>query len=152
MKEKETLQLRWVSNLLKSVHCNKLFCIDTLHFRSRLQLAWTIFRTITPEKYHCTADLLFIFIWIQLLGLCWINNQFTCLVESKPVKQEVSHTVILPYMVSVLWSHPLKRVHFQKAKLGQVEQQQRHHRQQQKQQLRPRSVGAWSGCSFRRTE
>ena len=41
-------------------------------------------------------------VWILLLCLCWIRNIFTCLVESKLVKQEVSCTVILA-MVSVLW-------------------------------------------------
>ena len=44
-------------------------------------------------KYHCMADLLF-----QLLCLCCIRYRFTSLVESKPVKQEVSHTS--PYKVS----------------------------------------------------
>ena len=43
------------------------------------------------------------FVWIHLLCLCWISNSFTCLVKSKPFKQEVSYTVILPPMVSVLW-------------------------------------------------
>ena len=54
---------------------------------------------------HCTADLLFIFAWIQLRYLCWLNNSFTCLVKSKPVKQEVSHTAILPPMVRVFSDH-----------------------------------------------
>ena len=45
----------------------------------------------------------FLFVWIQLLCFCWMNNSFTCLVGSKPVKQEVSHKVILlTQMVSVL--------------------------------------------------
>ena len=36
-------------------------------------------------------------VWlIQLLCLCRIRNRLTCLVRSKLVKQEVSHTVILP--------------------------------------------------------
>ena len=50
------------------------------------------------------ADLLFHF-WIQLPCLCWNRYRFTVLVEFKPVKQEVSRTVILPLMkwVSVLW-------------------------------------------------
>ena len=30
-------------------------------------------------------------------------NSFSCLVKSKPVKQDVSHSVIHPPMVSVLW-------------------------------------------------
>ena len=34
-------------------------------------------------------------VWIQLLCLWWMNNSFTCLVKTKPVKQEVNHTVIL---------------------------------------------------------
>ena len=37
-----------------------------------------------------------LFVWIQLLCSWWINNRFTCLVKSKPVKQEVSCTMILP--------------------------------------------------------
>ena len=45
------------------------------------------------------------FVWIQLLCLCCINNSFTCLVKSKPVKQEVSHTAILPPMVRVFSDH-----------------------------------------------
>ena len=38
------------------------------------------------------------FVWIPLLWFCWMNNRFTCFVKSKPVKQEVSHAVILPLM------------------------------------------------------
>ena len=34
---------------------------------------------------------------IQLLCLCLINNRFTCSAKSKPVKQEVSQTVLLPH-------------------------------------------------------
>ena len=34
-------------------------------------------------------------VWIQLVCLCSINNRLTYLVTSKPVKQEVSRTVIL---------------------------------------------------------
>ena len=29
------------------------------------------------------------FDWIQLLCLCWMSNSFTCLVKSKPLKQEI---------------------------------------------------------------
>ena len=56
------------------------------------------------------------FIWIRLLCLCWFNNsllvwiQLLCLCwlnNSKPVKQEVSRTVIVPPMVSVNWLHIL---------------------------------------------
>ena len=43
------------------------------------------------------------FVWIQLLWFCWIKNSFSCFVKSKPVKQEVCCTVILPPIVSVLW-------------------------------------------------
>ena len=49
-------------------------------------------RLLYNEKDHCTAVLI---ACIILLCLCWIKNRFTYLVESKPVKQEVSHTVIL---------------------------------------------------------
>ena len=41
----------------------------------------------------------FYVVWIQLLCLCRLNSSFTCLVKFKPVKQEVSCTVILPPMV-----------------------------------------------------
>ena len=40
-----------------------------------------------------TADTL---VRIQLVFLCLMKNIFTCLVKSKPVKQEVSCNVILP--------------------------------------------------------
>ena len=43
-----------------------------------------------------------LFFGIQLFCLCWISNRFTCSVKSKPVKQEVNRTVILPSMVSEL--------------------------------------------------
>ena len=46
------------------------------------------------------------FVWIQLLCLYCMKNNFTCLVKSKPVKQEISHTVILPPMLSVLLPFP----------------------------------------------
>ena len=36
------------------------------------------------------------FVWILLLSLWWMNNSFHCLAKIKPVKQEVSCTVILP--------------------------------------------------------
>ena len=44
-------------------------------------------------------------VWIQPLCLCSINKIFTCSVKSTPVRQEVSHTVILALTkwVSVLW-------------------------------------------------
>ena len=47
---------------------------------------------LKPALYAWWTVYLF---WIRLLCLCWIINKFTCLVESKPVKQKVSHTVIL---------------------------------------------------------
>ena len=37
-----------------------------------------------------------LFCLVRLLCLYWINNSFTCLLKSKPVKQEVSRSVILP--------------------------------------------------------
>ena len=46
------------------------------------------------------------FVLILLLSLCWMNNNFTCLVKSKPVKQEVSHTMIFP-LLSQCCLHPL---------------------------------------------
>ena len=35
------------------------------------------------------------FAWIQLLNFGWMNNSLTCLVNSKQVKPEASHTVII---------------------------------------------------------
>ena len=49
-------------------------------------------------KYHCTADLLFDYVGFQLLCFCWIWYRFASLVESKPVKQEVSRNTS-PYEV-----------------------------------------------------
>ena len=53
-------------------------------------------RTLTEgevSQYDWPPDY---FVWIQLLCLCLVNYRFTSLVKSKPVKQEVSCTVILP--------------------------------------------------------
>ena len=41
-------------------------------------------------KYRCSAVL---FVW---MGQVLIVNRFTCLAQSKPVKQEVSRTAIIP--------------------------------------------------------
>ena len=43
------------------------------------------------------------FVWIQLLCLFWISISFTCLAESKPVKQDVRCVVLLPPMTDALW-------------------------------------------------
>ena len=45
-----------------------------------------------------------LFCFDSALCSCWMKKQFTCLVKSKPVKQDFVHTVILPPMVSVLCS------------------------------------------------
>ena len=39
-----------------------------------------------------------LFGWVQFSSFAYIeiSIKFTCLVESKPAKQEISHTVILP--------------------------------------------------------
>ena len=50
------------------------------------------------------------FVRILLLCLCRIGKKITCLVKSKPDKQEVSRTVILSPMVSFLWSTILASV------------------------------------------
>ena len=56
------------------------------------------------------ADLSFILFGLSCFCLCWMNNTLTCLVKSKPVKQEVSRTVIFPHKVSVLWTiSPIQR-------------------------------------------
>ena len=57
--------------------------------------------------YSWTPNLYF---RIQLLCLCWMNNKFTYLATTKPVKLELSHTGILPLTknISILCSkHPL---------------------------------------------
>ena len=49
---------------------------------------------------------------IQLICLWWIETVFTCLVKSKPVKQEVSRIVILPLNYgecSLTWITPHNR-------------------------------------------
>ena len=59
-------------------------------------------------KYHCTVDLLFD--WFGLV--CFANKnkkKFSCLTaDSKPVKQEVNGTVILPPLVFP--DHKLDRI------------------------------------------
>ena len=68
-----------------------------------------IIEMIRPENYNLRAS---VTVWLTCLFrfdlaalfLRWISIGFTCLVEFKPVKQEVCHTMILPPMVSVLWS------------------------------------------------
>ena len=48
-------------------------------------------------------------IWIQLFCVCWMDNSFTSVVKSKPVKQEVGSTVILPHWSSVFSASGFKR-------------------------------------------
>ena len=48
-------------------------------------------------KYHLYGWPPVFLVCIQRLYLCWNNSRFTCLIKSKPVKQEVSRTVILPF-------------------------------------------------------
>ena len=52
-------------------------------------------------KYH-RAPPLFILFGFRCFDYVECNNIFTCLAKSKPVKQEASHAIILPFMVSVL--------------------------------------------------
>ena len=48
------------------------------------------------KGHHCTFSWPRVhFVWILLLLLCLITNSFTCLVQSKPVKQVVSCTVMV---------------------------------------------------------
>ena len=44
------------------------------------------------------------------------EQQFTSLVKAKPVKQEFSHTVILPPIVSVLWLYLYLFIYFRLTK------------------------------------
>ncbi len=58
----------------------------------------TLDQGILKEKYHCTVDLLFD--WFELV--CFANKTkiVSChIADSKPVKQEVNGTVILPPLV-----------------------------------------------------
>ena len=63
-------------------------------------------RTLTYGKVSLYGWPPIYFVWIQLLCFCWISNSFTCSVKSKPVKQEVSCTVLIPPMLSILWYRP----------------------------------------------
>ena len=79
---------------------------DSHHVIWNGQIVYTRELSITSlgevSLYGCP---LVCFVWIQLLCLCGICNIFNCLVESKPIKQEVSCTVMLPLSkeVNVLW-------------------------------------------------
>ena len=70
-----------------------------------LKLTRTNQRTLTKGEVSVYCWPPVYLVWIQLLCLCWISISFNWFVKSKPVKQEVSHTVILPPLVSpsVLW-------------------------------------------------
>ena len=71
----------------------KSYLINLLHFKP----IWS------HSPYQCMADLLFILFGFSCRGsLCWISSCFSTLVQSKPVKQEFSRTMILPPMVSAL--------------------------------------------------
>jgi hypothetical protein len=48
-------------------------------------------------KYHCTIDLLFV--WFGLVSFANKKNVGCHAADSKPVKQEVNSTVILPPLV-----------------------------------------------------
>ena len=53
-------------------------------------------------KYHCTSDLLFYSFGFSCFGCVELpRNKFTLLVKSRPVKQEVGHTMILPFIKQV---------------------------------------------------
>ena len=54
----------------------------------------------TANKYHYTASLFICSHSADFLTyLSWIINRFACLSEYKPVKQEASYTVILPFKI-----------------------------------------------------
>ena len=57
--------------------------------------------SITVQLNSCLFCLGFYFAWHSDALLMLNEQQFTCLVKSKPVKQEVSLAVILPPMASV---------------------------------------------------
>ena len=67
-------------------------------------------RSLTYEEVLLHGEPWVYFVWIQLLCLCWMIGSLTCLVKSKPVKQEFIHSVILPPMVSFLSCHHLYSV------------------------------------------
>ena len=57
-------------------------------------------------EYFCTADLLFILFGCSSFAYVELASSIACVVKPKPVKEEVSHTGILPPMVSLLCSIP----------------------------------------------
>ena len=69
-------------------------------------------------KYHCMADFLFyLFGYVKLSAdlLVWlykIISRFTCLAESKPVKQGVSYTAMLSILKSVTGLNATKTLIF----------------------------------------
>ena len=75
-------------------------CTRTKNLRCR---KWQPSREYLP--YVLVEASLYGWIPLLLVCLCRIRSKFTFLVEFKPVKQEVSHTVILPlrHMGTVLW-------------------------------------------------
>ena len=88
--------------------------LDVLLWRRRtwseqsFQCIMSLFKThlLRKGKHHCTTERLF---WIQVLCYVKIINIYTCLVESKLFKWEVSQTLILAlYKVSVLLYHKKK--------------------------------------------
>jgi hypothetical protein len=63
--------------------------------KNRIQAIFHVLNQgILKGKYHCTVDLLFD--WFGLV--CFANKHKNCR-KSKPVKQEVNGTVILPPLV-----------------------------------------------------
>ena len=88
--------------------------LDVLLWRRRtwseqsFQCIMSLFKThlLRKGKHHCTTEQLF---WNQVLCYVKIINIYTCLVESKLFKWEVSQTLILAlYKVSVLLYHKKK--------------------------------------------
>ena len=94
---------RTVGHILRGSICTKIRIglLSVLGFNFRLsQRTLTLLSEVS--LYGWTPVWI---VWIQLLCLCLINNIFTCSAKSKPVKQDISHIVILPLTkwVSVLW-------------------------------------------------
>ena len=71
--------------------------IQTLDFHWEMFLAVGDRQDVTVKPWDkCSGKNLPVnFAWIQLLNFGWMNNSLTCLVNSKQVKPEASHTVII---------------------------------------------------------
>ena len=88
--------LKQKNNLLSFV------TLEIQHYRDWLTLPY-LNQGMQKGKYHCTVDL---FDWFGICSMTTDNFCFICKTDySKPVKQEVDGTVILPPLVFPAWTN-----------------------------------------------